>query len=181
LSPRSPAVGIHLALLLGCIGAVPPAHAVTVPFAYVSNKHSNNVSVINTATKQVAAWINVGEDPSGVAASPDSHFVYVANGSGHSNSVSVIDTRTNQVVATVPVGDNPTGIGITLVDVPGCAGDCNEDGVVTIDEPLTGINIALGDEPLTDCPRFDVNGDGEVTVDDLLAAVEVALNGCSGP
>jgi hypothetical protein len=56
-------------------------------------------------------------------------------------------------------------------------GDCNGDGKVTIDELVTGVNIALGIEPLTACPAFDTNGDGQVTINELIAAVNVALNG----
>lgn len=61
-----------------------------------------------------------------------------------------------------------------------CVGDCNKDGVVSIDELLVGINIALGNMMPNQCPTFDENGDGSVTVDELLAAVDAALNGCDG-
>jgi len=57
-------------------------------------------------------------------------------------------------------------------------GDCNGDGVVTVDEILVGLNIALGFESLTQCPQFDTNGDGQVTVNELLAALDAALGGC---
>jgi hypothetical protein len=59
-----------------------------------------------------------------------------------------------------------------------CTGDCNGDGEVTIDELLTGVNIALGGLSIDSCPAFDSSGDGEVTIDELLAAVLNALNGC---
>ncbi len=59
-----------------------------------------------------------------------------------------------------------------------CAGDCNHDGVVTVDELLIGIEIALGDAQLDACPPFDLNRDGSVTIDEILSAVEAALNGC---
>jgi hypothetical protein len=57
-----------------------------------------------------------------------------------------------------------------------CTGDCNGDGEVTINELLTGVNIALGESPLLRCGVFDANGDGEVTVNELLQAVNDALN-----
>lgn len=59
-----------------------------------------------------------------------------------------------------------------------CAGDCDGSGVVTVDEVLAGVNIALGNAPLGTCPAFDANGDQRVTVDEILAAVANALNGC---
>jgi cysteine-rich repeat protein len=59
-----------------------------------------------------------------------------------------------------------------------CPGDCNGDGQVTVDEIVTAVNIALGNAPLTQCPRADDDGDGQVTVDEIVRAVDAALNGC---
>jgi hypothetical protein len=59
-----------------------------------------------------------------------------------------------------------------------CPGDCNNDGVVTVDELITSVNIALGGADITACRAGDLNGDGTITVDELLAAVNSALNGC---
>ena len=61
----------------------------------------------------------------------------------------------------------------------GCAGDCNGDGEVTINELITGVNIALGNDSVSSCPAVDTNGDGEVAVNELIQAVNSALNGCS--
>lgn len=58
-----------------------------------------------------------------------------------------------------------------------CPGDCNGDGVTTVDELLVGVNIALGNLPSSAC-AVDVNTDGMVTVDELLKAVSSALAGC---
>lgn len=60
----------------------------------------------------------------------------------------------------------------------GCTGDCTGDGSVTVDELVTGVNIALGLADLGDCVAFDANRNGAVTVDELVAAVSNALNGC---
>jgi poly(3-hydroxybutyrate) depolymerase/6-phosphogluconolactonase (cycloisomerase 2 family) len=62
-----------------------------------------------------------------------------------------------------------------------CVGDCGWDSQVTIDELLKGVNIALGNLPLSACEMFDDNGDGAVTVDELLRGVNSALNGCVDP
>jgi RHS repeat-associated protein len=56
-------------------------------------------------------------------------------------------------------------------------GDCNNDGQVTVDELIVGVNIALGNFGLTRCPSFDVNGDGDVTINELIQAVNSALTG----
>jgi YVTN family beta-propeller protein len=68
-----------------------PAEA--APFAYVANGGSNNVSVIDTATKTVVATVGVGLGPDGIAVTPEGTHVYVANSS--SGTVSVIATATN--------------------------------------------------------------------------------------
>jgi hypothetical protein len=62
-----------------------------------------------------------------------------------------------------------------------CPGDCNGDGVVTVPEVVTVVNIALGDLPLSACPAADANGDGSVGVGDAILAVQAALEGCPEP
>jgi hypothetical protein len=62
--------------------------------------------------------------------------------------------------------------------VPVCVGDCAGDGVVTIDDLLIGVNISLGQLPISDCPAFDRNGSGEVTVEELLLGILNAQHGC---
>jgi len=63
----------------------------------------------------------------------------------------------------------------------GCVGDCDGDDRVTIDEIVTGVNVALGSLSLDRCRSFDCDGNGEVTVDCLIRAVIGALNGCAPP
>ena len=59
-----------------------------------------------------------------------------------------------------------------------CVGDCNADGAVTVDELVTGVNIALDILPLTRCTALDANTDGQITVNELVIAVNATLNGC---
>jgi hypothetical protein len=59
-----------------------------------------------------------------------------------------------------------------------CAGDCNGDVRVTIDELVTGVSIALAVAPLTACEAVDENGNGSASVDELITAVDHALTGC---
>ena len=59
-----------------------------------------------------------------------------------------------------------------------CAGDCNGDGEVAINELITGVNIALGSQQVSACPSFDVSGDGAVAINELISGVNNALNGC---
>jgi hypothetical protein len=59
-----------------------------------------------------------------------------------------------------------------------CGGDCSGDGLVTIDDLLRGVGIALGTTAFDLCPSFDANGDQQVTIDELMRAVVAALSGC---
>jgi hypothetical protein len=57
-----------------------------------------------------------------------------------------------------------------------CAGDCNGDGTVTVDEIITMVKVALGNVQVSDCQPGDANGDTQITVDEILKAVNNALN-----
>lgn len=59
-----------------------------------------------------------------------------------------------------------------------CPGDCDGNQIVTVEELIRGVNIALGTRPATDCPDFDANGDGDVSIAELVGAVNAALGGC---
>ena len=61
---------------------------------------------------------------------------------------------------------------------PTCAGDCNGDGSVAINELILGVNIALNMQPVSACLPFDTNHDGTVLINELVAAVGHALTGC---
>jgi YVTN family beta-propeller protein len=60
---------VCLLVLLGMALLAIPAQA--QPFAYVANRNSNSVSVINTASNTVVATVGVGACPAGVAITPD--------------------------------------------------------------------------------------------------------------
>ncbi len=104
LFPFSFLVLLFLALAPGAL----PAEAQS--FTYITAKPSS-VTVINTSTDRVVATVTVGNDPFGVAITPDGTSAYVANsGSG---SMSVIDTTSRTVVATIIVGGRPQAIAFT--------------------------------------------------------------------
>jgi hypothetical protein len=58
-----------------------------------------------------------------------------------------------------------------------CIGDCNNDDVVAINELVTGVNVALGQEDLSACEAFD-DGSEDVSVNVLVKAVGNAIGGC---
>lgn len=59
-----------------------------------------------------------------------------------------------------------------------CVGDCNGDGQVLINELVVGVNIALGNTPVSQCLAFDADRGGTVTINELIQGVNNALNGC---
>ncbi|MDX2166516.1 MAG: hypothetical protein SF182_05610 [Deltaproteobacteria bacterium] len=53
--------------------------------------------------------------------------------------------------------------------------ECNGDGMVAINELVTGIAIALGERSLDDCPAMDADGDGALRIAEIITALNVAL------
>ncbi len=59
-----------------------------------------------------------------------------------------------------------------------CVGDCDADGMVTVDEVLRLVRIAIGEGPIGLCAAGDVDGNGLVTIEEIVRSVNVALEGC---
>ena len=59
-----------------------------------------------------------------------------------------------------------------------CAGDCDGDREVSIDELIRGVRIALGLSEVAACPAIDTDADGAVSVAELVTAVRAALDAC---
>jgi YVTN family beta-propeller protein len=74
-------------------------------FAYAINEGSNNISVIDAATRTVVNTLDVGMRPNGAAGCAAGPYGVVFNHG--SNDVTIIDGTMNLVVATVPVGGEP--------------------------------------------------------------------------
>ncbi len=58
-----------------------------------------------------------------------------------------------------------------------CVGDCNNDGMVLVNELILGVNIVLETQPKSACPEFQ-NAQGDVNIAQLIKAVNNALGGC---
>jgi hypothetical protein len=61
-----------------------------------------------------------------------------------------------------------------------CAGDCNRDRQVIVNELVILVNIALGSANVSTCTAGDVNGDQTIVINELLAAVNSAILSCPG-
>ena len=92
---------------------------------------------------------------------------YILFGAGNSTNADTAD------------GGDEAAITMLMITVGvACAGDCNGDGTVSVNELVLAVDIALGALPAADCQAVDTNGDGAVSISELVAAVNSALNGC---
>ncbi len=78
----------------------------------------------------------------------------------------------------VPPSATSTAPPATSTPVP-CPGDCDANGVVSIDELISAVRIALGEVGVGVCPSVNSDGGSEVSVSELVRAVVNALDGCS--
>jgi YVTN family beta-propeller protein len=93
------AAGLFTTIIVACLCVAATCEAGIEANAYITNKGSATLSVINTETQTVVGpAIPVGVQPFGVAATPDGRFVYVTN--VVSNTVSVISADTNLASST---------------------------------------------------------------------------------
>lgn len=60
-----------------------------------------------------------------------------------------------------------------------CAGDCDADAAVGIDELMIAVGVALDLHPLAACANLDLDRDGAAGVPELVRAVRAALDGCA--
>lgn len=107
----------------------------------------------------------------------DSSFADRATGVTLTIQVAVaVDTPTPSPTPTVTIGNSPTP---TATSGPiACVGDCDQSGVVVVNELVTGVNIALDRAAVTTCPDFDADGSESVTVNELVSGVNALLRGC---
>lgn len=59
-----------------------------------------------------------------------------------------------------------------------CPADCNDDGVVAVNELITGVGQALGRVSIDTCPSFDSDRNSSVSVGEIVGGVNAALEGC---
>jgi uncharacterized protein (TIGR03437 family) len=114
--------------------------------AYVANFFSNNVSLIDTSSNTVVATVAVGDQPQGLAVTPDGTRVYQANCGG---DVFVLDTSTNKVSTKIVVGGCPTGVAFTPDGMRAYVTKDNANAVAVIDTTSTKVvlTVAVGPAP----------------------------------
>jgi YVTN family beta-propeller protein len=147
--------------------------------AYVANRSSENVSVIDTGTNQtVAPPVAVQMEPRALAITPDGRTAYVAN--YESASVSTIDTQLKLPIGLpIPVapGSRPDSVAVAPDGKDVYVGLREREGVVTIDaqtNQIVGALIPIGARP----DAIAITPDGRtvyvVTESDTVAVIDVS-------
>jgi YVTN family beta-propeller protein len=97
---------------LPCGSSSASAGVVCAPEAFVANRTSNSVTVLNSSTGAVVTTLTTGfSQPSAVAVTPDGKTAYVTNsGSG---TVTPITVATNTPGSPITVGSNPYAVAVT--------------------------------------------------------------------
>lgn len=140
----------HFRVFLACLAL--SSLCVSLPVAgqeraYITNRNSDDVTVIDLATGTVVATIPVGGVPVGVAVS-NGPLVYVAN--ARSRSVSVIDTATLTAVDTIAGGGfSPFALAIHPDDTRLYSVNGVSDTVSVIDTASRAVvaTVPVGDGP----------------------------------
>jgi len=112
-------------------------------------------------------------NPGGIAGSSNGRLFVALYDSSRIAAIDLVaaePTPTATPTSRTPVA-TPTASG-------SCASDCNGNRVVSINELIAVVNIALGIRAVETCPAGDVNGDGTVSINELITAVGRALRGC---
>lgn len=81
-------------------------------YAYIANNGDGTVSVVKTASYEVAATIPVAASPVALAVSPNGKQLYVAS-SQPEGKLSVVDLEAQAVIATLEIGLNPSAVAVS--------------------------------------------------------------------
>src|SRR4029434_4597481 len=92
--------------------------------------------------------------------------------SGNARGIAMISQAAHRIVAWT--GSLASAVLLILVAeqsvLAACVGDCSDDGNVSINDLISGVNIALDTLPLTACQPLDADMNGDVTVNELIIA-----------
>ena len=113
----------------------------TGPTAYVCQKNSRSVEVLETATGRLLDEITLSHQPAGVVTSHDGKFVYVTDGS----SIAVVEAITNRVANHIPASQFTTGYLVVSPDDRRLYTVCNGGLSVMKLEAGSGVEIGFVD------------------------------------
>lgn len=116
-------------------------------YAYISDGATNTVAVLDLVYLRQDRILQVGNDPTGMAANPVRNEIYAVNTGG--DSVSVIDVTQNKVVATIGVHRTPYSIDVSADGKRAYVANSgsNTVSVLDLDRHLEIAVAATGEQP----------------------------------
>jgi YVTN family beta-propeller protein len=155
-------------------------------YAYVTNGGSNTVTVLDLVNLRQDRVIQVGTNPSGIAASPTRNEVYSVNTG--SNSISVIDTEKNAVTATIPVHSKPYFIDVDTKGERAYVANSGSNNVSVIDLKARREIATIGAGEAPGMARISPDGNSlvvtnrisnsAIVIDPHSYKLRAAFNGC---
>jgi len=157
-------------------------------YAYITNGKSNTVTVLDLINLRQDRVIQVGTNPSGIAANPVRNEVYAVNTG--SNSVTVMDAEKNAVVATIPVHSKPYFIDVDTKGERAYVANSGSNNVSVIDLKARREIAAIGVGEAPGLARISPDGDSLVVTNRVSGSVTVidphtykmrsSFSGCPG-
>jgi galactose oxidase-like protein/Calx-beta domain-containing protein/glyoxal oxidase-like protein/Kelch motif protein len=154
----------------------------------VTHAFDQNQRLTTLSSAPAAGGLNVSIPVSPNVVPPGHYMLFLVSGNGVPSMARILQvgtgpfeapttgpTCTPRPTSTATVTTTPTTAATPLA-MP-CAGDCDNSREVTIDEILVLVNIALGTQTNTQCPRGIPLG-VDVNVALIIGAVGNALDGC---
>ncbi len=152
-----------------CIDDAPPPTPIPTASATAPNTPTNTSTRTQTPSPSTTATATPSATPS--ATHTPTLTRTPTTTPTPTQTATTTNTATATATATASATETPTQASL-------CAGDCNRDLEVTIDELILAVNIALDNAGVVQCPAADHDGNHEVTIDELVSAVGRALDGC---
>src|SRR5688572_5100606 len=175
-------------------GANAPAASTPAGRLYVTNENSGDLTVIDTATRQVVATIPLGKRPRGIKASPDGSTLYIAlSGSPmappgtdesklpppdrKADGIGVFDVKSGKLLRVIQAGSDPeqTAISADGTRLFVANEDAGVASVINVNDGSVIGTVKVGGEP----EGVDLRPDGKVVYvtseeDGQVAVIDVA-------
>ncbi|HET9943665.1 MAG TPA: YncE family protein [Terriglobia bacterium] len=113
--------------------------------AYLTNRESNTVSIMDLNTYRIVANIRVGRGAEGFAVSPDDKQIWIGNRS--EGTISVVDVTARSVVATFSTGGTPNRIAFTPDGKHVLVGDSGNLDVYDAQKRTKIQSVSMGSNP----------------------------------
>jgi YVTN family beta-propeller protein len=140
-------------------------------FAYVTNGGSNTVTVLDLINLRQDRVIQVGTNPSGIAANPTRNEVYAVNTG--SNSVSVLDAEKPAVAATISVHSKPYFIDVDTKGERAYVANSGSNNVSVIDLKSRREIAVIGSGEAPGMARISPDGDSLVVTNRVSGSATV--------